>query len=326
MVSFIALAIIGLFLCTPLIYLFFIWRQAVVPDEELYHRIFLQEPGDHWRLNQFSYYHILKALRGIKLTVPLFKAMGWREEEFHDALPILVYVASRVYVTDLNLEQSLQKRESYADTPSLTEDLVRFLSFYGLCDEEISDGVANIQRYFEYESRIMLDQVEITDEQIRDLCFQRGCDIYLLLRVFCKARRPSYSKDYLHLGRCLVALGEIQDDLSSYQKDVRENSMNLLRLCVRKHGAEKGLEKLREFTASIVDEAIGAMKSVDKRHIVHFAAAYIEMESGIPFVMAKLLFAYWPKFVLMIFMRRYVRTAVINTVFADCPQPAPELR
>jgi hypothetical protein len=226
-------------------------------------------------------------------------------------------------VADLDLEQSLRKSEAFTDTP-LTKDLAHFLSGYGLYDEKIADAVKDLQRYAAYESQIMLNQIEITDESIRDLCFRRGCDIYLMLRILCRAKNLPYPEDYLHLEQYLTALGEIEDDLSSYLKDVQENSVNVLRLCVRLHGAEKGLEKLRELAKSIVDEAIGAMNNVKKRHIANCAAAYFETDWGIPFVLTSPLFAIWPKFILVTFMKQYVRTAVINRVFANAPRPVNE--
>src|SRR5262245_13855972 len=304
MIPYLALVILGLFLYTLLFYLFLLWRLATAPNEELYHKVFLREPGDHWRLRQFSYYHILKALRSIKLTMPAFQGVGCREEEFRDLLPILLHTESLIYVTDLGLEQSLRKREAYADTP-LTDDIIYFLSDYGLYDEKIAGTVEDLRRYIAYESQIMLDQIEITDERIRDLCFRRGCDIYLMLRILCRAKNLPYPEDYLHLETYLTALGEIQDDLSSYEKDVRENSVNVLRLCARRYGTEKGLEKLRELATSIIDEAIGVMKNVDKRHIANCAAAYFEIDLGIPFVLARPLFVVWPKLILVTFMKQY---------------------
>ena len=323
MILYFGLVIIGLSLYTLLFYLFLIWRLANAPNQELYNRVFLQEPGDQWRLKKYSYSHILKALRTIKLTMPAFQGVGCREEEFRDLLPILLHTESLIYVADLDLEQSLRKSEAFADTP-LTKDLTRFLSCYGIYDEKIADAVEDLQRYATYESQIMLNQIEITDERIRDLCFRRGCDIYLMLRVLCRVKNLPYPEDYLHLEQYLTALGEIQDDLSSYEKDVQENSVNVLRLCARLYGTEKGLEKLRELATSIIDEAIGVMKNVDRRHIANCAAAYFEMDWGIPFVLARPLFVVWPKFILVTFMKQYVRKVVINTVFDNAPHPINE--
>ena len=323
MILYFGAIVLGLLLYTALFYLFLLWRLTTAPNEALYRRVFLQEPRDYWRQKQFSYYHLLKALRSIKLSMPIFRAVDCQEDEFRALLPILLHTEGRIYVTDLSLERSLQNRESYVDTP-LTDDLIRFLSDYGYYDEKIGEAVEDLQRYAACEIQMMLNQIEITDERIRDLCFRRGCDVYLLLRILCKAKNLPYPQEDFHLEKCMIALGEIQDDLSSYPKDVQENSINLLRLCVRRHGTEKGLEKLKELARSIVDEAIGAMKTVDKRHIVQCAGAYIEMELGIPFVLAKPLFAFWPRIILVKFMNQYVGAATINAMFANAPQPVLE--
>jgi len=310
-------------LYTLLFYLFLLWRLANAPNEELHHWVFMQEPGDHWQLRQFSYYHILKALRSIKLTMPAFQALGCQEEEFRAVLPILLHTECLIYIGDLGLEQSLQKREAYPVAP-LANDLAHFLRGYGLYDEKIADAVEDLRRYADYESQIMLDQIEVTDERIRDLCFRGGCDIYLMLRILSRAKNLPETEEYLRLKQCLNALGEIQDDLSSYQKDVQENGINVLRLCVRRHGTEKGLEKLRELATSIVDEATGVLKNVDRRRIANCAAAYFELDWGIPFTLARPLFAIWPRFILVIYMKQYIRKVLIKTVFANPPRPIDE--
>ncbi|HKQ72144.1 MAG TPA: hypothetical protein VJ810_00345 [Blastocatellia bacterium] len=323
MILYFGLVILGLSLYTLLFYLFLLWRLATAPNDKLHHRVFMQDLGDHSQLRQFSYYHILKALRSIKLTMPAFQGVGCREEEFRSVLPILLHTESLIYVTDLDLEESLRKSEAYADPP-LKKEIARFLGDYGLYDDKIAGAVEDLRRYAAYESQIMLNQIEITDERIRELCFRRGCDIYLMLRILCRAKNLPYPEDYLYLEQHLTALGEIQDDLSSYQKDVQENSVNVLRLCVRRHGTEKALEKLRELATTIVDESIRVMKNVDKRHLANCAAAYFEIDWGIPFVLARPLFACWPRFILVAFMKRYVMTVVMNTVFANAPRPIEE--
>ena len=306
-----------LVLYSLLFYIFIVWRLTKSPSYNLYQRIYYQTPHEKWRRKNISYCTMLKALRVLKLMRFIFQAIDCSEDEYEDILPILLYFESNVYSADIETEECQSQGKSLSNRQWM-EDILYLLKGYNLYNEEDDKLLDNIYQYFLLECAIKQNAVEINEEVITDLCTKRSADLYFLIMLIYKIRNLPPPQSFVNFLMGEIALGEIEDDLDTYESDIKNDSFNMLTLYVLAYNKEDAFYHLQQRGKKILESMMMKVKHLSQRQLACYWAANLKIYGGIPFNLCRAFFALCPKFLLATITIGYLQNKK-KCVFGKAP-------
>jgi hypothetical protein len=224
----------------------------------------LTSPG--WydeNLTRVSYQDHLRAARSF--MGPLLPALGCSEAELRALYLILLPVNAVIYRGDRECEDRFR---TGCPTPAVAWrfGVEEILTIHGLHSVGTRTELDNLERYALEESRIMRGDVELTEDLFRAVCYRRSSDIRLLVRLACQLLdRPV--EGFLRLMRPILAWEEVRDDLGSYERDVREDSFNTLRIFATLYGADRAHAEMVRYMESLIREALDEMARADRADV-----------------------------------------------------------
>lgn len=222
-----------------------------------------------WTGPGVPYASVVKGTSMIKFKggEPFRKLLGCSRAEFALLQPLIVQWIGLVYQGDVLFETAQAEGRSKADN-SWTEAMRELIRGHGVYEPAIGEVIDELERYYTLEGQILLGEVELTDEVLADVMRIRSIDYFGLLRAVTAIRGEQYNEDYAALLRPLWLLGEINDDLASYAKDVEKNSFNTLRLMVWRHGVDGAVAGLRRIQRQAIEDALAVLRTADRETLV----------------------------------------------------------
>ncbi|GAA2826516.1 hypothetical protein [Crossiella cryophila] len=224
--------------------------------------------SDYWQEHHISYqmnaraHRFLDYLNGFNLRFGHYTAA-----EAARVRPLMVQYYGLMYKGDFLYEQAQRMGSSTITDHSWKHEMIELIKGYDAWDGGVAHVVDELERYYVLEGRIMLGEVELTQEVFAEVCDIRSLVVNGLTRVLNNIKGVPTDDGLFHVLRPLAAFLDMIDDFESYAEDVAEDCFSSLRLLVRMHGVDQARVKAREYLSGQLAEAVARIRRAP-RHTV----------------------------------------------------------
>jgi hypothetical protein len=203
------------------------------------------------------------------------RRLGCPPDELNLYWPPMLHLEALVYRGDLGYEH---EQATGAQAPTTwREGIEEIIKSYGFLDERILKHLNSLEEYMHWECATERDSLAPGTEEIARSCYGRSSDLRLLLRFGHRMARIPEHQGYFDLLRHSHAMGEIRDDLSTYAKDVAQNSFNVYRLCVRGAAHHEPRATICDVWQYLRDAFDRELAEADRRTLVLFVRTLLPL-------------------------------------------------
>ncbi|GAA2826492.1 hypothetical protein [Crossiella cryophila] len=264
------------------------------------------EPPAAWQGLDISYRDSLRANRALRWdNWGARYALGFTRAEFDVIRPFVRHYIALAY-------------QAEAD-PSLVGELSALADSYGLLDEQVRAGLADLGHALLTRDRIRRGELAVDEQVVTELTRDRIADHRVLNRLLYLLRDQPVDEEHLALLDPWLRLQDLRADLANYAEDIAWDRFNLLRLFVQGHGHSQATHKLRAYRSALLRQALGRLPGAStpalrKLLLAGLPDLGLELTAA---VVSKL-----PRAVLLPLLTSLGRTGELAT--APVPAPLPE--
>ncbi|MBN2531106.1 MAG: hypothetical protein JXR76_32270 [Deltaproteobacteria bacterium] len=155
--------------------------------------------------------------------------------------PILVFTEGFVYELDRLTEAAQDAGNISDDIYAICAPVQATLESQDLWDDKIEAELRNLVRYFQLETRIMLEG-GATLEDLIAINGVRSSDIRMLHRILCRMATIPYDERVFEAVHPMEMVFEIEDDIGSFEEDVQGGRFNTLAILKNIFGDDASAE------------------------------------------------------------------------------------
>ncbi|MCO1581687.1 hypothetical protein M8C13_38655 [Crossiella sp. SN42] len=274
--------------------------------QRLKERMVPKEPPAAWQKLDISYRDSMRANRALLWdNWGARYALGFSRGEFEVIRPFVRHYIALAYQAESD--------------PALVAELVTLAESYGVLDEQVRAGLAELSESLETRDRLRRGELAADEKVITKLTHSRVADVRVLNRLLYLLRDRPVDEEHLSLIDPWLRLQDLRGDLAGYPEDIAWDRFNLLRLFVQAHGQSQGVHKLRAYRAGLLRQALGQLPGASTEALRKLLTAALP-DAGIDLtasVVARL-----PRAVLLPLLTNVGRTWDLAT--APVPTPLPE--
>ncbi|MBP2473783.1 hypothetical protein JOF53_002655 [Crossiella equi] len=178
--------------------------------------------------------------------------------------PLMIQFYSLMYKGDFLYEQAQREGRSTITDHSWKREMIELVRSHRAWDAGVARNIEELERYYILEGRVQLGEVELTEEVFREVNVIRSAVIDAMVRVLNNIKGVRNDEALYSLLVPFMLFLEVADDVRTYGPDVAEDSFNSLRLFVRMHGRDAARQKMREYLAGVVEEAVAALRDAPR--------------------------------------------------------------
>lgn len=226
-----------------------------------------------------TYRHQLRAVAPAWIASRIMLRLGVTEEEMAFVAPVLQHVEALVYRGDFESEHNQAEGLQDCD-PTWRSAVEQILRSAGLADPLVLAELDELQDCFSRETRIMIERKPVDDDTMRELCYRRSSHFRLLLRAWHLALGRRYDEDFFRVARHACARFEVAQDLHTYAQDVQDDTFNVLRLEVWRHGTDEARAHVDELHRHIVTDMHREIAVARRRTLLAVVPAFLQKSPG----------------------------------------------
>ncbi|MBP2473786.1 hypothetical protein JOF53_002658 [Crossiella equi] len=211
-------------------------------------RMLPKQTPARWQDLSVSYRESVKASKALlRDTVGGAYALGFDRDRWELMQPFIRHYTAVMYRGDYLYEAAQRQGSATITDHSWRTELEELVDSYGVLTPEVRAGLADLERYFITEGRIVLGEVELSQRVIEDVLSIRSSDVFTLDRLLYLLSGQEVDEEYLAMLRPWTLLMELRVDIDDYAGDVADDSFNTIRLFHRLHGPERALAEVEDF-------------------------------------------------------------------------------
>lgn len=226
-----------------------------------------------WERTAITLRHQVKAGALALYCVRSLQLLGCPRDALDYYWPALLHLEGLVYVGDFAVER--EQAEGIPATLAWRGGIEEFLRAYGVRDSRVHSELDALERYAQWECEAVSARIPRGLEESIHACYARSSDVRLLTgfsQLLAAVPDPGRADD---LAAHMHALGELANDVHTYEKDVAGNSFNLYRMCVWSVGRESAQVRLGEVWAGLCENLRKDVARADHRALVRFARVHL---------------------------------------------------
>lgn len=277
--------------------------------------------SDCWQEHHISYqmharaHRFLDYLNGYNLKFGHYTAA-----EAATVRPLMVQYYALMYKGDFLYEQAQRTGSSTIADHSWKHEMIELIKGHDAWDDGVAHLVDELERYYLLEGRIMLGELELTQEVFAEVCDIRSLVVNGLTRVLNNVKGVPTDEELFHVLRPLAGFLDMIDDFESYAEDVAQDCFNSLRLLVRMHGVEQAQVTAREFLSERLAEAAARLRRAPRHTVLGvYQVLLLDKENVAP---VRAMLRMLPTRALAALAEKLVR--LYFAIPAEIPAPVPE--
>lgn len=274
----------------------------------LYQRFYTQ-PVDVENGLRLSLFHLIKGGRIVVPATPLFQLFGISAVEHLNLLPLLLYFEACVYAGDEVTEAHYRGDASSVDSV-WARSITAAATQLGIADAAFAEELTRLSDYYAAESALMRRATPLTDRALYEINLARSHDVRLILRAALRLLHRPMPENLLSAIQPWLTIGEILDDLGSYEKDLRSGSFNTLGLLVQIHSSAHAISALRKLCNELTQQLYLRLQQVEGRYVGRFLGFFLFRKYGVSAQLIGCLAYVVPKQTLLNWAMHEVRSAV----------------
>lgn len=229
---------------------------------------------------RISLFHLVKGGRIVVPATPLFQLFGISSVEHLNLLPLLLYFEACVYAGD-EATEAYYRGDTAAVDSSWARSITAAATQLGIQDAALAEELTRLSDYYAAESALMRRATPLTDSALYEINLARSHDVQLILRAALRLLHRPMPEALLSAIQPWLTIGEILDDLGSYEKDLRSGSFNTLGLLVQLHSSAHAISALRQLCHELAQQLYLRLQQVEGRYVGRFLGFFLFRKYGV---------------------------------------------